>query len=79
MLPKVVRHNEAHELFMNRYGRRRSTVLLASERSERDTIRGNKWKSEIYLYVIVTRNVLCVSTDGERGSPTIAWSVGSLV
>ena len=27
----------------------------------------------------VTRNVLCVSTDGERASPIIAWSVGSLV
>ena len=25
-------------------------ILLASERSERDTIRGNKWKSEIYTY-----------------------------
>ena len=29
MLPKVVKHNEAHELFMITYGRgRRSTVLL---------------------------------------------------
>ena len=32
MLPKVVRHNGAHELFMNTYGRRRrrrrSTVLV---------------------------------------------------
>ena len=32
MLPKVVKHNGAHELFMNTYGRRRrrrrSTVLL---------------------------------------------------
>ena len=31
MLPKVVKHNRAHELFMNTYGRRRrrrSTVLL---------------------------------------------------
>ena len=24
-----------------------------SERSERDTIRGNKWKSEIYLYIYI--------------------------
>ena len=41
MLPKVVKHNRAHTLFMNTYGhRRRSMVLLASERSERDTIRG---------------------------------------
>ena len=27
--------------------------LLASERSERDTIRGNKWKSEIYIYIYI--------------------------
>ena len=33
-------------------------VLLASERSERDTIRGNKWKSEIYIiYVYVIARV----------------------
>ena len=28
-------------------------LLLASERSERDTIRGNKWKSEIYIYIYI--------------------------
>ena len=28
-------------------------VLLASERSERDTIRANKWKSEIYIYIYI--------------------------
>ena len=28
-------------------------ILLASERSERDTIRGNKWKSEIYIYIYI--------------------------
>ena len=27
--------------------------ILASERSERDTIRGNKWKSEIYIYIYI--------------------------
>ena len=27
--------------------------LLASERSERDTIRGNKWKSEICIYIYI--------------------------
>ena len=27
-------------------------VILASERSKRDTIRGNKWKSEIYIYIL---------------------------
>ena len=34
-------------------------VLLASERSERDTIRGNKWKSEIYIYINIC---ICNST-----------------
>ena len=29
------------------------TSVLASERSERDTIRGNKWKSEIYFYIYI--------------------------
>ena len=29
--------------------------LLASERSERDTIRSNKWKSEIYIYIYMVR------------------------
>ena len=60
MLPKVVQHNGAHELFMNTYGRRRrrrrrrSTVLLASERSERDTIRGVQIRAgavRIYIYM----------------------------
>ena len=26
-----------------------------SERSERDTIRGNKWKSVIYIYIYMVR------------------------
>ena len=41
MLPKVVKHNGAHELFMNTYGRRRrwSMVLLASEASELSHVR----------------------------------------
>ena len=30
-----------------------TNCLLASERSERDTIRGNKWKSEIYIYTYI--------------------------
>ena len=30
----------------------RAVGLLASERSERDTIRGNKWKSEIYIWYV---------------------------
>ena len=53
MLPKVVRHNEAHALFMNTYGRRRrSTVLLASERSERDTIRGVQIRADaVRIYI----------------------------
>ena len=29
--------------------------LLASERSKRDTIRGNKWKSEIDIYIYIVR------------------------
>ena len=32
-------------------------LLLMSERSERDSIRGNKWKWEIYIYSMGT--VLC--------------------
>ena len=28
-------------------------MLLASERSERGAIRGNQWKSEIYLYIYI--------------------------
>ena len=27
--------------------------LLVSERSERDTLRGNKWKSEIFIYIYI--------------------------
>ena len=29
------------------------SLYLASERSERDTIRGNKWKWEIYIYIYI--------------------------
>ena len=63
MLLKVVKHNGAHELFMNTYGRRhrrRSTVLLASERSERDTIRGVQIRAgavRIYIYIYICMEV----------------------
>ena len=70
MLPKVVRHNGAHELFMNTYGRRRRSMVLlyrfhaegwsiwrASEASE--TLSG-VYKFElvryvyIYIYIFIT-------------------------
>ena len=57
MLPKVVKHNGAHELFMNTYGCRRSTVLLAIERSVRDTIRGVQIRAgavRIYIFIFIT-------------------------
>ena len=43
---------ELHFVAQQSNSNRVSNSLLASERSERDTIRGNKWKSEIYVYVI---------------------------
>ena len=56
MLPKVVKHNGAHEYVRRR--RRRSTVLLASERSERDTIRRVQIRaSAVYIYIYVWRYV----------------------
>ena len=59
MLPKVVKNKGVHELFMITYGRsrrrrRQSTVLLASKRSERDTIRGVQIRAgavRIYIYI----------------------------
>ena len=55
---------------MNTYGRRRrrsrrSTVLLASERSERDTIRGVQIRAgavRIYIYIYVWRYVCHISS-----------------
>ena len=56
MLPKVVKHKGAHELFMNTYGRRRrrSTVLLASERSERaQSCSCSIEISDTYVYIYI--------------------------
>ena len=33
-------------------------MLLESERSEQDTIRGNKWKSEIYIHIWYMQDTL---------------------
>ena len=55
MLPKVVKHNGAHELFMNTYGRRsRVMVPLASKRSEQDIIRGVQIRADaVHIYICI--------------------------
>ena len=41
--------NRSHNIAQLKVKLLLQSCLLASERSERDTIRGNKWESEIYL------------------------------
>ena len=75
MLPKVVKHNGDHELFMNTYGRRRSTVLLASERSERYTIRGVQIRAcavYIYIYIYMYGGTYAIFWRASEASETLS-------